>query len=251
MKLLAALLIALPFPTLASEGLSFSSLTTRIESGGYIDGETFQTVSTTARAVKPLSWGWLGLDLGLAHGQAGGARSLTTASALVHLSAEPLSWLTVGPYGWIGAQSRGGGVWALGVEALVYSRTGWSGELYFGETRGGHVGAEGYSTNRGLTISYQPDRPIGGHFFFAKDTLNHPASDHDYYRAGLGIDATIPLDQTHDMRVSLELGLHHYDDRDQRENWVGLSVSIPLGERSVRKAGFTSRRGVLHELPLP
>lgn len=240
-----------PLAAAAQEGRGFSSAGVVLEGGGYPSGDGYTSLGATARATSPLSWGGLTADLSLTSTDADGG-TLTSGEALLHATARPAGWLALGPYALAGSQSGGGAFWALGVEALAELPSGWSAEIFFGETRGGALGGgETYATNKGLGVAYRGNGRLGGHMTFLKDTFNDPAGDEDFYRLGLGVDTRISLGAGREGVLSVDLGQHHFDTLDKRENWLSLGLTLPLGEGGGSAPGFSSRRGVLHRMPAP
>lgn len=244
----------LPLPGFAQEaGNGFQSLGFTLEGGGHPAGD-YLGLRAETRATYALGWGEVGVDLALSSAEAG-AQSLGAAGALVHLTARPTGWLALGPYLWVGSQSEGGTAHALGVEAAVLTGSGWGGELYFGETRGGVLGEEGYATNKGLRLSYAGQGRFSGYGELAKDTVNQPAGDQDFYRLAIGLDTWLDLPSAaspdRSVRLSLAVGQHHFDQLDERESWVSVGITIPLTPGGTPRPGFSSRRGVSHNLPLP
>ncbi|SIO18519.1 hypothetical protein [Vannielia litorea] len=244
-----ALALLLPLPALAQEAGGFRSVGLTLDGGGHPAGDYFGILAET-RAVYPLGWAELGVDLTLSSAEAD-SRDLRTAGALLHLTARPAGWVAVGPYVWLGSQSEGRMATALGVEAAVRSPSGWGGELWFGETWGGVLGEEGYATNKGLRVSYDGAGALSGYAELMKDTVNLSAGDEDYYRLAFGVEAPVTVIGDREMTVSLATGQHHFDLLDERENWVSVGISIPLAPAGPRKPDFSSRRGVTHYLPMP
>lgn len=245
-RALILLALILPLPAFAAQdGFRFAGAS--LEAGGF-PGGSYSLLSGIARAGYSLGWGELAVDLSLSAADAQG-RSLTAAEALFHLSFRPVSWVTLGPYVWLGSQSNGGGAHALGVEALVSTPWGVSGELYFGETRGGVLG-DGYATNKGLRLGYQGKGRYAGFMDFSKDTVNLAAGDQDFYRLALGVDTWIDLSDKPAL-LTVSLGQHHFDQLDIREDWVSVGVTVPLNGAGRFDRGFGSRRGVTHRLPMP
>ncbi len=251
-RLALALAVIMPLPVLAqeAEGFRFAGIT--LETGGFPGDERYTMLTGTAHALYGLGWADLGVDLTLSTAAAG-ETDLSAAGALFHLTSHPFgNGVALGPYLWLGTQSEGGAAYAMGLEAAVHTASGWGGEIYLGETRGGILGDDGYATNKGLRMSYTHEQRTSGYFEFAKDTLNLSAGDQDIYRVDIGLDTWVDLPASGTpVMLSVALGQHHFDRLDERQNWVSLGLSIPLGGGGAGHPEFTSRRGVTHHLPLP
>ncbi|MBY6155085.1 hypothetical protein KUV47_17820 [Vannielia litorea] len=245
-----ALACLLPLPAAAQQATGFETFGLTLEGGGHPAGD-YLGLTGEARAIYGLGWGELAVDLSLSTTEAG-SESLTAAGVLVHASARPASWVALGPYLWLGSQSEGGGAYALGVEAAVQTASGWGGELWFGETRGGVLGDDGYATNKGLRVGYTGQGSISAYGAFLKDTANLASGDQDFYRLALGVETWLEMPGSgREIQLSVAAGQHHFDLLDERENWVAVGITIPLDGRRAARPEFSSRRGVLHNLPLP
>ena len=247
------LALLLPLPALAQQAGGFRSAGITLEGGGHPSGD-YRGLSAETRAVYGLGRFELGVDLALSTAEAG-AQGRDTAGALLHVTARPAQWAAVGPYLWLGSQSAQGAAFALGVEAAVLTPSGWGGELFFGETRGGVLGEDGYGTNKGLRVSYTGRGRFSGYGTLSKDTLNLAAGDQDFYRLAFGLDTWLDMPSAQPpgraVLLSIAAGQHHFDLLDQRENWVSVGITFPLSASRARQPEFSSRRGVTHTLPLP
>ncbi|QDC07859.1 hypothetical protein FHY55_00740 [Oceanicola sp. D3] len=250
-----AFAFALPLSAHAEEANGFRFAGVSLETGGFPRGEQYNRLSGTAHADYGLGWADLGIDLTLSTARAGEA-DLSTAKALFHLTTRPLGdGFSVGPYLWLGSQSEGGAAFAIGGEAAVHLPSGFGAELYFGETRGGALGVDGYATNRGLRVSYTGQGRFSGYGAFSKDTLNMASGDQDFYRLAFGLDTWLDLPAAgtsgRAALLSVAVGQHHFDLLDERENWVSVGLTIPLTQGRSELPVFSSRRAVTHNLPLP
>ncbi|WP_213547354.1 hypothetical protein [Vannielia litorea] len=250
---LFALSLALPSHGEGVGGFQFAGVS--LETGGFPGDRRYTRLTGAMHADYALGWADLGVDLELSATGAEGD-DLNTAGALFHLTSRPLGKsLSLGPYLWLGTQSEGGAAFAIGVEAAVHTNSGWGGELYFGETRGGLLGDDGYATNKGLRVSYSGKGRFSGYAALSKDTLNMDSGDQDFYRFALGLDTWLDLPTAgnpgRSARLSVAAGQHHFDLLGERENWVSIGVTIPLSHSTARQPAFSSQRGVTHNLPLP
>ncbi|MFY0633621.1 MAG: hypothetical protein JXQ91_07405 [Vannielia sp.] len=248
-----SLALLLPLPALAQQSDGLQSFGLSIEGGGHPSG-SYYGLMAEARAGYDLSWGDVTVDLTLGTADAG-SNSLTTAGALVHVSARPYDWLAVGPYAWLGSQGEGPAAYGFGVEAAVMTGSGWGGELWFGETFGGVLGEGTYATNKGLRVRYDRGGRFSGYGELSKDTANLTAGDQDFYRLALGFSTWLDLPGSSGtdraVKLSVAAGQHHFDLLNERDNWVSVGFSIPLKPTTGSRPEFSSRRGVTHYLPMP
>ena len=248
---LAALMLMIPATAQAFDGFRHAGIT--LEGGGHPSGG-YLSARGEARAVHNLGWGELGLDLALSSAGTEG-RDLTTAGALARLSFTPVSWATVGPYGWLGYQQEGGVTHGVGVEAAVMTDSGWGGEFWIGETWGGVLGERNYATNKGLRLNYLRNGRFSGHAELSKDTVNLDVGDADFYRLSLGLDTWVDLSAGErgngGVLLSVAVGQNRFDRIDRSDSWLSVGFSVPLQGRDTPRPAFSSRRGVTHYLPMP
>ncbi|NDR57705.1 hypothetical protein [Aliiruegeria sabulilitoris] len=135
---------------------------------------------------------------------------------------------------------------ATGLELAWKARNGFTAEMYFGQTWGDELEADGHATSKGATLGYNFANEVYATLFFNKDTTSESGRrDRDYYDYGIG--AEIPVGATGDTRLTASYGQIRFDAEGGPVTKLTLGLTRQLGGNQ-RRPTFTRRRSVLTEL---